>query len=98
MKAIPVKFIRFNDATMEVPGHTSSSITSCFDPDHGKERRHKVEYHPWLRMFWVEHYDGPALRAEAKLLDWAYIPAEKAMFWKPADGPIRLETPNNKKR
>lgn len=100
MKSIPVSFIRFENNTTEVPGGMSSSITTCFDKEHGDRKRHSITYDPWVRMFWIEYYDRPVSHSDSSVVEAAYIPAEKAMYWKPAHGRIvpKVESDKPKRR
>ena len=87
MKPIPVDYIRFEGHAQEGPGINTSTLTDA----RGNKRqgsRHIAHYHPWVRMFWVEHYTGPALSSGSVLESAAYIPLERVQFWAPLDGPI----------
>lgn len=89
MKPVPVKFIRFSDQSMELPGCHSSSLTSNACDKNGHNKKHKIEFHPWARGFWVELYDKPPRPgADVELVDACYVPDSMVMHWKPVDGPV----------
>ena len=86
MRAIPIARIRFASATQEGPGFTKSSLTSVDDPDNGKNKRHRIEFHPWVNSFWIEYYEGEA--GNSRLHSAGYVTRNPGDWWTPVDGPV----------
>lgn len=88
MQPIKLARVRFADKTVEGPGFTTSSITSCWDPTNGTGKRHRIFYHHWVNGYWIEYYDRDASRDGATLVDAAYVWRSPGDWVVPLDGPI----------
>ena len=85
MKAVPVAMVRFNQLQQEGPGMHSSTVVNAYSREPNVIGRHVVEYHPWLRSFWVSFYDRDPRTKNAVVEDSVYIPETQVAYWKPLD-------------
>lgn len=76
-RAINVRMLKFA-SPQDGPGLSVAS--SCTASTQENARRHRIEYHPWMRAFLVEYQapgDSPPTRG--------YIPEHRVSYWEPID-------------
>lgn len=101
MKSIPVAMIRFNQLQQEGPGMHSSTVVNAYSRKENDLGRHVIEYHPWIRSFWISFYDRDPRSKNATVEDSVYVPETQVSFWKPLNDepviPATVKAPRDKK-